>query len=77
MENFSYTYSLFKGSYSMESKIIEFSIILLNKCSRADKGNLQIIIHFYSQHLHYPNTLSYFFISYDITSLGNIHPITF
>ena len=61
----------------MESKIIEYSIILLNKCSTADKGNLQIIIHFYSQHLHYPNTLSYFFISYDITSLGNIHPITF
>ena len=28
------------------------------------------------EHLHFPNTFSCFFHSYDITSLGNIHPIT-
>ena len=30
-ENFSDTYSLFKGNHSMESKIIEYGIILLHK----------------------------------------------
>ena len=31
MKNFSYTYSLFKGNHSMERKIIEHEIILLDK----------------------------------------------
>ena len=31
VKNFSYTYSLFKGNHSMESKIIEYRIILLHK----------------------------------------------
>ena len=30
-ENFSYTYSLVKGNYCMESKIIEYWITLLHK----------------------------------------------
>ena len=29
------------------------------------------------EHLHFANTFSYFFHSYDITTLRNIHPITF
>ena len=28
------------------------------------------------EHIHFPNTFSYLFHTYDITSLGNIHPIT-
>ena len=31
VKNFSYTYSLFKGNYCMESKITEYRIILLHK----------------------------------------------
>ena len=31
VKNFSYTYSWFKGNHSMESKIIEYVIILLYK----------------------------------------------
>ena len=32
VKNFSYTCSLFRGNDSMESKIIEYGIILLHKC---------------------------------------------
>ena len=28
------------------------------------------------EHIHFPNTFSYLIHTYDITSLGNIHPIT-
>ena len=31
VKNFSYTYSLFEGNHSMESKIIEYGIFLLHK----------------------------------------------
>ena len=31
VKNFSYTYSLFKRNHSMETKIIEYGIILLHK----------------------------------------------
>ena len=31
VKSYSYTYSLFKGNHSMESKIIEYGIILLRK----------------------------------------------
>ena len=72
----------------MESKIIEYRLILLHKykveqtevvsidyyslfCSQITSTFCQI------EHSYFPNTFSYFFHSYDITSLGNIHPITF
>ena len=72
----------------MESKITEFGIILLYKY-KVEQTELVFLDYyslFYSQitrmfgqieHLHYHNTLSYFFHSYDITSLGNIYPIIF
>ena len=31
VKNFSYTYSLFKGNHSMDGKMIEYGIILLQK----------------------------------------------
>ena len=77
-----------EGNPSMESKIIKFRIILLYKIQgRADRSNL-LDYHslFYLQttrtfgqveHLHFPNTFLYFFHSYDVTSLGNINPITY
>ena len=72
----------------MGSKIIEYGIILLHKY-RVEQTEvisrlyyslfcLQITRTFGQiEHLHFPNTFSYFFHSHDITSLGNIHPITF
>ena len=60
-----YTYSLFKGNHSRESKIIEYG------SDRTDRTFGQI------EHLHFPNIFLYFSHSYDMTSLGNIHHITF
>ena len=74
-------------SLSTESKKIEYEIILVHKYKVQQTeviSNLYSL--FYSQitrtfgqieHLHFPNTFSYFLHSYDITSLGNIYPITF
>ena len=71
----------------MECKIIEFGKIILYKYKVEETELIfRLLSTFYSQitrmfgqieHLHYPNTFSYFFHSYNITSLGNIHPITF
>ena len=73
----------------MESKIIEYGIILLHKYK---VEQTEVISRFFFTtrtlinyknifgqivNLQFPNTFSYFFDSYDITSLGNIHPITF
>ena len=51
----------------MESKIIEYGIILLHKYKLEQT----------EVHLHFPNILSYFLYSSDISSLENIHPITY
>ena len=71
----------------MESKIIEYGIFLLHKykveqtevISRYHSPFSSQIIRTFGQieHLHFPNTFLYFFHGYDVTSLGNIHPITF
>ena len=50
-----------KGNLSLESKI----------------SNIDFFTHKFQENLHFPNTYSYLFHSYDITSLGNIHLITF
>ena len=91
MKNFSYTYSLFKGNHSVESKIIEYGIFLLHKYKVEQTEVISEVISrllftFSSQitrtfghteHLHFPNTFSYFSHGYNITCLGSIHPITF
>ena len=71
----------------MENKVIKHGIILLHKYKvEQTEVSLDYYPLFYSQitrafgqieHLHFPNTFSYLFHSYDITNLGNIHPITF
>ena len=70
----------------MEGKIIEYGIILLHKCGSGGRSNSISLFFFLltnyknvlsDRTLHFPNTFSYFFQSKDITSLGNIHPITF
>ena len=85
VKNLSYTYSLFKGNHSMESKIIEYGITLLHK-SKVEQTEVISRLTFtflltnYNNlwsDLHFPNTFSFFFVSYDITSLENIHPIAF
>ena len=65
VKNFSY--SLFKGKHCMESKIIEYGIILLHKYKLQQA----------EVNLHFPNIFSYFLYSSDIRSLENIHPITY
>ena len=69
----------------MESKIIEYGITLLHK-SKVEKTEVMSRLTFtflltnYNNlwsDLHFPNTFSFFFVSYDITSLENIHPIAF
>ena len=90
MKNLSYTYNWLKGNRSMESKIIEYGIILLHKYKVEQAEVISRLLQyslFYSQitrafgqteHLHFPNIsmLTHFHTSF--TSLGNIHPsITF
>ena len=78
VKNFSCTYSLCKGNNSMESKIIEYRTTLLHKYYYHSLFYSQITRAFgQTEHLHGSNIFSYFFHSYDITTLGNIHPITF
>ena len=87
MKEISYTYSLFKGNHYMESRIIEYETILLDKC-KVEQTELisRLIFTFFLQirrtfhqieHLHFPGKFSYFFHGYDMMSLGNIYPITF
>ena len=68
----------------MESKIIEYGIVLLYKYNVEQTEFLDRYSLFSSQirrtfdqieHLHFPNTFSYFFHAHGITSLGNIHAI--
>ena len=71
----------------MKSKVTEYGIILLHKPKvEQTEVSLDYYSLFYSQitrtfgeieDLHFPNAFSYFFYSYDITSLGNIHSVTF
>ena len=69
----------------MESKIIEYGIILLRK-SKVEQTEVISRLTFtflltnYNNlwsDLHFPNTFPFFLVSYDITSLENIHPIAF
>ena len=52
VKNFSYSYSLFKGNHSMESKIIEYGIILLHKY-KVEKIEVisRLFIHFFTHKL--------------------------
>ena len=68
----------------MKSKIIECRIILLHKYKLVHTEVISRLLSslFYHkrtfgqiEHVHFLNAFSYFFHSYDITSLGNIHPI--
>ena len=57
-------------------------MILFNKYNRERTEIIYTILftfvtHKWQEHLHFPNIFSYFFHSYDITCLENIHPITF
>ena len=87
VKNFNYIYGLLKGNHSMERKIIEYGIIFLHKYKREQSKVIsRLLFTFYLQvsrifgqieYLHFPNRFSYFFHSYEIMSLGNIHPIPF
>ena len=80
----SYTYSLFKENHSLESKLIEYGIILLHKYKVEQTQVIFRLLFIFSsqiirtfgqiEHLHFPNTFLYFF--HNITSSGNIHPVT-
>ena len=48
MKNFSYTYTLFKGNHCIQSKIIEYGIILLRKYKVKHRRNRYYSL-FYSQ----------------------------
>ena len=71
----------------MESKIIEYGIMLLHKPKVEQTEVISRLIFTFCSHititfgkieyLHSPNTFSFFFNNYDITSLENIHPIAF
>ena len=69
----------------MENKIFEYGIILLHKYKVEQTKVISRLLFTFLltrtfdqiEHLHFPNTFSYFLHSYDITSLRNIHPITF
>ena len=69
VKNFSYTYSLFKGNHSMESKIIEYRIILLYKYKVEQTEVIsrllftffthklqERLVRYRREHLHFPNT---------------------
>ena len=83
-KTFSYTYSLFKGKHCMESKIIEYGIILLHEYNVKQieviyRLLFTVVTDKFQEHqnIYISNTFPYFFYSYDITSLENIHPIIF
>ena len=71
----------------MDSKIIEYGIMLLHKSKVEQTEVISRLIFTFCSHititfgkieyLHSPNTFSFFFNNYDITSLENIHPIAF
>ena len=71
----------------MERKIIENGIIFFHKYKREQSKVIsRLLFTFYLQisrtfgqieYLRFPNRFSDFFHSYEITSLGNIHPIPF
>ena len=50
MKNFSYSYSLFKGNHSMESKIIEYGIILLHKYKIEQAEVISILLFIFFAH---------------------------
>ena len=50
MKNFSYTYTLFKGNHCIQSKIIEYGIILLRKYKVKQTEEI-VIIHFFTHKL--------------------------
>ena len=50
MKNFSYTYTLFKGNHCIQSKIIEYGIILLRKY-KVEQTEEIVISHFFTHKL--------------------------
>ena len=78
-KNFSYTYRLLKENHSMESKIIEYGIILSHKykVAQTEVTSRFLFTFLVIEHIHFLNTSSYFFYSHSLTSLENINPVTF
>ena len=87
VKNFSDTYSLLKGNHSMESKIIEYGIIIFPKYKAEQTEVISRLASTFfltnyknawsDRTLHFPNTFSYFFHGCDFMSVEDIYAITF
>ena len=83
MKNFSCTYSLFKVNHSMKSQRIEYGVNLLHKYKLEQAEVISRLLSSLLYHELQERFVRYIFLiqfhtsfSYDITSLGNIYPIT-